>query len=245
VTVKEHWNERATLGERAGTDDLIAKTLEQRELLDALPNQAGRVLEIGCGRGETACLVAEFFPNLVAIDNAPKMLLEARRLAPDVDFRVGDLFDIEGEWDTIYTQRCLINIADQERAFRTIANHLAPGGVYLSVECSQDGLDAINEARRSLNLEPIFPPYAWHRYLLDAELAKVDCLDLRECREFSSTYYFLSRVVNAALAKDEGEEPSYDAPVNKLAYDLPSHGPWSQARLWIWEKPWHPSDDPL
>jgi SAM-dependent methyltransferase len=238
------WNERASLGERAGTDDLIAKTLEQRALLDALPDE-GSILEIGCGRGETAQLVAALHPNLVAVDNAPAMVLAAAALAPDIDFRIADLFDIEGSYDVIYTQRCLINIADQERAFQTIADHLNPGGVYLSIECSQDGLDAINETRETVGLSEIHPPYRWHRYLLDSELAKIDCLELRECREFSSTYYFLSRVVNAALSYEEGEQPAYDAPVNKLAYDLPSHGPWSQTRLWIWENPWHPADDPL
>jgi SAM-dependent methyltransferase len=238
------WNERAELGERAGTDDLIAKTLEQRALLDAMPDE-GSILEIGCGRGETAQLVAALHPNLVAVDNAPAMVLAAAALAPDIDFRIADLFDIEGMYDVIYTQRCLINIADQERAFQTIADHLNPGGVYLSIECSQDGLDAINATRETVGLSAIEPPYRWHRYLLDSELAKVDCLELKECRQFSSTYYFLSRVVNAALAKERGEEPDYDDPVNQLAYDLPSYGPWSQTRLWIWEKPWHPADDPL
>lgn len=233
--VNRHWNERASLGEKAGTDDLIAKRLEQRALLDALPpSRELRILEIGCGRGETAQMVAAIHPNLTAIDNAEEMLLAAMDDAPDIDFRLGDLFDIEGEWDIIYTQRCLINIADQERAFQTIADHLAPGGWYLSVECSQDGLDAINASRQRVELPEILPPYVWHRYLLDSELAQVECLNLLECREFSSTYYFLSRVVNAALS--EGK-PSYDAPVNRLALDLPSHGPWAQTRLWIWEKP--------
>jgi hypothetical protein len=38
VTVKEHWDLRAELGERAGTDDLIAKRLEQWALWDAMPD---------------------------------------------------------------------------------------------------------------------------------------------------------------------------------------------------------------
>jgi SAM-dependent methyltransferase len=244
VTVKEHWDLRAELGERAGTDDLIAKRLEQWALWDAMPDE-GRVLEIGCGLGETARMVARRLPNLTAIDNSDKMILQASRDAPDIDFRVGELFDIEGEWDVIYTQRCLINIEDQEQAFQTIADHLAPNGRYLSVECSQDGLDAINSMRVAADLPKISPPYSWHKYLRDSDLSEIECLDLLECREFSSTYYYLSRVINAALAKAHGEEPRYDDPINQLALELPSVGPWSQTRLWIWEKPWHPADDPL
>ncbi len=243
----EVWDQRAAeLGEKAGTQDLIAKTLEQRALLSMIPQDfEGSILEIGCGKGETARMVAQAHPDLTAIDASPQMIFEAQQEAPDIDFRTGDLFEIEGTYDLIYTQRCLINIADQERAFQTLADHLAPGGHYLSVECSQDGLDAINRARAEVGLPEISPPFAWHRYLLDSELEKIDCLNLLGWSEFSSTYYFLSRVVNAKLAADRGEEPNYDSPINRLALDLPSFGPWSQTRLWIWQKPWHPSDDPL
>lgn len=232
----KHWSDRAALGKTAGTEDLIAKELEQRTLLKYLP-ESGKVLEIGCGTGETARLVAERLPDLTAIDSAKGMIYRAYQDAPDIDFRVADLFEIEGTFDLIYTQRCLINIAEQERAFQVIADHLNPGGRYLSVECSQDGLDAINRARARVELPPISPPFAWHRYLLDAELEKIDCLRLLGWEEFSSTYYFLSRVVNAKLAADRGEEPDYDSPINRMALDLPSFGPWSQTRLWIWEKP--------
>src|SRR5512144_1329050 len=125
------WNERASLGATAGTEDLIAKELEQRALLENLP-EGSSVLEIGCGRGETARLVAESHPDLVAVDSSKGMIYGAYQDAPDIDFRICDFFDIEGSYDIIYTQRCLINIAEQERAFQTIADHLNPGGRYLS-----------------------------------------------------------------------------------------------------------------
>ena len=233
------WDERAKLGARAGTDDLIAKDLEQWALLGALHDVplGKRVLEIGCGRGDTARLVAKHFPDMVAVDTSPAMIREAYREEPDIDFRVGDLYSITGEWDCIYTQRCLINVSDQMRAFEVIADHLAPGGRYLSCECSQSGLDAINRLRAIVGLPAIEPPYDWHRYLRDDELQNVKCLRLVECREFSSTYYYLSRVVNARLAADRGEEPDYNDPINRLALELPSEGPYAQTRLWIWEKP--------
>ena len=59
---------------------------------------------------------------------------------------------------------------------------------------------------------------------------------LEEVRFISSTYAFLSRVVNAWLAKKEGEEPSYDAPVNKLALELPAFGGIGQTKIWVWRK---------
>jgi hypothetical protein len=98
-------------------------------------------------------------------------------------------------------------------------------------------MDAINRARARVDLPAIRPPYSWHRYLRDEDLEKVECLRMLGWEEFSSTYYFLSRVVNAKLAADQNEQPDYDSPINRMALDLPSFGPWSQTRLWIWEKP--------
>jgi len=78
---------------------------------------------------------------------------------------------------------------------------------------------------------------AWHnRYMRDEELATVDCLKLEKVVDFSSTYYFLSRVVNAYLAAKEGREPEYDSPLNQMALFLPSMGGLGQNRIWLWRK---------
>ena len=52
----------------------------------------------------------------------------------------------------------------------------------------------------------------------------------------SSTYYFLSRVVNAWLAAKEGKEPDYNSPVNELALHLPAIGDMGQGRTWVWKR---------
>jgi hypothetical protein len=104
-------------------------------------------------------------------------------------------------------------------------------------ENSQDGLDAVNILRARVGLPAISPP--WHnRYLRDAELAVADLpgVELDEVRHYSSTYYFLSRVVNAALAAQEGREPEYEHPLNQLALQLPPIGEFGQGRLWLWRK---------
>lgn len=105
-------------------------------------------------------------------------------------------------------------------------------------ESSLDGLQKINFLREKLNLEPITPP--WHnRYFPDeniAELQNFAPIQLVEVNNFSSTYYFLSRVLNAALAAQANQMPSYDSPLNKLALSLPSIGDMGQGKIWVWKK---------
>ena len=104
-------------------------------------------------------------------------------------------------------------------------------------ENSEDGLSEINMLRHCLGLEPISPP--WHNcYFVDS---MVEALNFPYCsligvEHFSSTYYFISRVINAALAIQENREPHYDDFINSLALKLPPLAQCAQVKLWIWEK---------
>lgn len=245
----EFWNGRAQLLERAGTDDLIAKKLEIAELATHV-RDGMNILEVGCGNGVTAIELAKRYAvNIQAFDfsqsmvDAAKGLVASELLKGAVDFRVGDVRnmpELKNRFDLVITERVLINLPDwetQAQAVRELVQYAAPGGRYLMCENSQDGLDQINELRAQAGLSRIAPP--WHnRYLREAEVnsLRIEGVRLAEVRCFSSTYYFLSRLVNAWLAHQEGREPAYDAPVNQLALSLPPIAQFGQGKLWIWEK---------
>lgn len=247
--ILEHWNQRATLAERAGSNDLIAKKLEIEAISGHI--RSGMVVaEFGCGNGTTALeLLRRHDIELHCFDFSPAMIESARKLAMDegmgdrIHFEVGDVRDesrLLQKFDAIYSERMIINLPDWEsqvRAIRYLVEQLKPGGQYLMCENSKNGLDNLNLLRTSVGLETISPP--WHNvYLVDDLVAKLDVTGGRlvdvEC--FSATYYFLSRVVNAWLAAREGKQPSYDAPVNQLALSLPPFGNCSQGKLWVFEK---------
>ena len=114
---------------------------------------------------------------------------------------------------------------------------LAEEGLYVMCENSQDGLDRINSLRERVNLPVINPP--WHnRYLRDAEVEQLRLTGakLEAINDYSSTYYFLSRVVNACVAAQEGRDPEYNAPLNRLALRLPPIGDLGQGRIWLWRR---------
>jgi ubiquinone/menaquinone biosynthesis C-methylase UbiE len=243
------WNSRAGLGEWAGTRDVIAKQLEV-EAISTYLSDGMRILEVGCGNGITAIELARRHDvEILGIDFAEEMIGAAlqmragQRLAGSVEFRAGDVRSLSGftrKFDLIYTERVLINLPDwaaQQQAILDIGELLAAGGSYVMCENSQDGLDRINALRERVGLPAITPP--WHnRYFRDAEIEQIDFpgMKLEHVNYYSSTYYFLSRVVNAALAARQGEEPDYEAPINQLALRLPSIGELGQGRIWLWRK---------
>lgn len=247
--ILEHWNQRATLAERAGSDDLIAKELEINAISKHI-SDGMVVAEFGCGNGTTALeLLRKHDIELHCFDFSPDMIESARKLAAGagmegrIRFEIGDVRSepsLARKFDVVYSERMIINLPDwesQARAIRYLIGLLNPGGRYLMCENSKAGLDNLNKLRVSAGLETITPP--WHNvYLSDDLVASLDTLvaKLVDVDCFSATYYFLSRVVNAWLATKEGKQPSYDALVNRLALDLPPFGDCSQGKLWVFER---------
>ena len=244
----DFWNKRSSLEERAGSNDTIAKSLEI-DAIDSYISDGQVLLEFGCGNGATACEIARRKNvNITAVDFSEDMVKEANEYAKKnkvedkVSFFVSDIRDFKGfmyKFDCIYTERMIINLnswEEQSYAIKKLASFLKPSGKLLLCENSQNGFDNLNKLRNLADLVEITAP--WHNlYLNDS---KMDLLEIHKCNlidvnSYSSTYYFLSRVVNAWLSKLESVEPSYDAPINKLATLLPPMSGCSQGKLWVWE----------
>lgn len=79
------------------------------ELARIAPN--GRLLDVGCGSGEFPAMAADAGYDAVGIDVSEPSIAVARRLRPDVDYRVGGIehvaaaepesFDVVTMWDVI------------------------------------------------------------------------------------------------------------------------------------------------
>lgn len=247
--VLEYWNYRAGLENKAGSDDLLAKQLEIAAISKHI-SSGMTVAEFGCGNGETAInLFKKFNINLDCFDYSAPMVESAKKnaelsgLGNKINFQVNDVrsgVGLDRKYDRIYSERMIINLSDwgsQLNVIKFITNQLNVGGQYLMCENSLQGLAEINKLRSSLGLDVIEPP--WHNHYLDDALVSnsvIDGVRLVGVESFSSTYYFLSRVVNAWLAHKAGVKPSYDSPVNELALQLPPIGDFSQGKLWIFEK---------
>lgn len=249
----EFWDQRALIGENAGSNDFNLKYLEVRELSKFMKDGL-KVLEIGCGNGLTSIQFAkEFNIEITAVDYSKNMIEKAREFLKEnqktlkgtVSFSVlslSELNQVNEKFDLVFTERVLINLSswdEQKSSLYKIAELLNGNGIYCMCESSMSALDNINKLRSEFDLPEITHP--WHNtYIDDQKLEQFDNINnkikLVKTSNFSSTYYLFSRVVNARLASDNNEEVSYSHPLNKISLDLPSFGDYSQSKLWIFKK---------
>tara|TARA_B100000965_G_scaffold371227_1_gene359970 strand:+ start:128 stop:892 length:765 start_codon:yes stop_codon:yes gene_type:complete len=249
----EFWNQRASLGFKAGSNDHLLKFLEIEELKKYIRDST-KILEIGCGNGYTSIDIAKSFDvEIESFDYSKKMIDFAKNLLKQkknqdiydkVKFQIFDirnLDQIDGKFDLIITERVLINLdsfEEQIKAINTISSKLKKGGSFLMCESSTDGLKNINKERMKFDLDMIEMP--WHNNYIDdeklnAKKSNID-LKLKEINNFSSTYYFLSRIIYANYANIKNEKVIYDSIINKMSLKLPPIGDFSQTKIWVWEK---------
>jgi hypothetical protein len=169
------------------------------------------------------------------IDVAKPKVVQGR-----ITFSIGDVRRLRerfaaGSFDVIITNRCLINLLEEEEQFdalRQISQCLTPNGHYLGTENFMGGQNALNSLRRSLDLAEI--PVRWHNRYFD-EIIFIEragkLFKEVELLSFSSTYYLVTRVVYSALCKREGAAPGYDHPIYDIATALPPTGNFSPIKM--------------
>ena len=143
-TIRAYWNRRAEVFDDVDGHGLTSETQRQawRELLSPLagvPPQ--RVLDVGCGTGFLAIILASLGHSVTAVDFAPEMVERARRRALrenlDVEFQVGDavaLHSADETFDMVAARHVLWNLPDPERGLREWVRVLKPGGRLVLVE---------------------------------------------------------------------------------------------------------------
>ncbi|MEX5717495.1 class I SAM-dependent methyltransferase [Geodermatophilus maliterrae] len=105
-------------------------------LLRALPPRCDRVLEVGCGAGDLAALLARRGVRVDAVDRSPEMVALARaRVPPSVRVVEADVADLDlpaGGYDAVVSVSALHHLP-LEPALRTWAAAVRPGGVLAAV----------------------------------------------------------------------------------------------------------------
>jgi tRNA (cmo5U34)-methyltransferase len=124
--------------EAADYDHLIGDIVPGQSLLlatilDYLPDNPRRVLELGCGTGILTEMILDRFPGteVAGIDLSPEMLhiASAKPALRGVKFIEGDLRDAwpPGPYDAVVTSLCIHHVSPEERA----GDVLSPGGRFV------------------------------------------------------------------------------------------------------------------
>ncbi len=244
---QDFWNARAEIAQGSGTDDFVLQQLEERTLLEVIPERS-RILDVGCGDGGLLWLAhTELNCSGVGVDFSAKFIERCREkyVGLPLDFECRSMLDIDQlgltGFDVLVTKRSIINLDSWEQQRATVSKLMdivKPGGRLLLLESVVEGLERLNALRRRFDLPDMEAP--WHnRFLHEDEVGEIaqrpDVVRV-ETVDFASTYYFLSRVIYAHVAALSGESLRYDSPINLMSLELPSIGHIGAPRLHIIEK---------
>lgn len=111
-----------------------ARARPARDLLAQVPLAAAhRVIDLGCGPGNTTALLVQRFPGaaITGIDNSPAMLEAARKACPEALFAAGDIahWMPEDKPDLIFSNAAFHWVPDHLGALERLARCLPDGGV--------------------------------------------------------------------------------------------------------------------
>jgi len=133
-------------------------------LLKHLPHNCQTALDVGCGTGTFARLLAARSQQVVAIDLSPEMIRIARESSiawPQIDYRVIDLM----EWDIPNESfDCIASIAtlhhlSLESVLPKLRDALKPGGVLMVLDLYR--AETVGDVLRSLAAIPLSVAYKW------------------------------------------------------------------------------------
>ena len=238
--ILNYWNLRADNKILKCTNDI---NLERNEIIYFLSiiKKRKTVLDIGCGDGELLRnLKKKNKCNVYGIDFSERLINIAKKRSKNINYycldmnKIKNQFKINVKFDYIITKRSIQNLtswSDQKKFLNQIRFFSSSKTKILLMESSNDGLKKINHARTKLNLKKIIKP--WHNLYLDDEKMKknnFNGIKLISIKELFSTYYFTSRVLNAATNK----KPKYNDLLNLAGWKLPQDivKGFSQLRLY-------------
>jgi SAM-dependent methyltransferase len=103
---------------------------------EAAPSAARRVLDVGCGTGGHAALLAERGYDVTAIDTSPEMVRRTQAKAPAVTATCGEVANLDaGEFDFAYSLYNVVNCLESLDALLgfvgEVASRLVEGGAFL------------------------------------------------------------------------------------------------------------------
>lgn len=242
--IREFWDDRvdsyatrpqATLGEMPMRRTEIARLMRHLR-------SGERVLDAGCGNGYSTLKFAEVYDShFVGLDFVPSMIAAAQinhaaaaaEVRQRTTFLTGDVLQLpfpDGAFDTVVTERCLQNLPTwelQEKGMHELLRVVRPGGRFLMLECSRDGVRRLDTLRALVGKPPLGEvAEPWHNTFFEDRavqqfaqaLPSVASLRLET---MGSTYLALTRTFGRFW---------------RIATKLPDIGPFSYFRLYIFQK---------
>ena len=114
------------------------RTQPSIDLANRIPGEPTRVLDIGCGPGNSTAVLGRRFPNaqIIGVDNSPNMIETAQKKHPEFSFLLcdvsNDLSEL-GKCDLVFSNACLQWVPNHRELLPKLFDLLNPAG-FLAVQ---------------------------------------------------------------------------------------------------------------
>ena len=147
----QQWNANLYDTKHKFVSSLATETVE---LLS--PKVGERILDIGCGTGHLTQEIANCGAEVLGVDSAETMILQARQNYPNLQFAVMDAINLEftEEFDAVFSNAVLHWIKQPEKVIAGVWKSLKPGGRFVAEFGGKGNINYIQTAlERAIYLE--------------------------------------------------------------------------------------------
>ncbi|MBA2749309.1 MAG: methyltransferase domain-containing protein [Tatlockia sp.] len=139
----QQWNANLYDTKHKFVSSLATETVE---LLS--PKVGERILDIGCGTGHLTQNIASCGAEVLGVDSAETMILQARQNYPDLQFAVMDAINLEftEEFDAVFSNAVLHWIKQPEKVIAGVWKSLKSGGRFVAEFGGKGNIDSIQTA---------------------------------------------------------------------------------------------------
>lgn len=139
----QQWNANLYDTKHKFVSSLATETVE---LLS--PKVGERILDIGCGTGHLTQKIANCGAEVLGVDSAETMILQARQNYPDLQFAVMDAINLEftEEFDAVFSNAVLHWIKQPEKVIAGVWKSLKSGGRFVAEFGGKGNIDSIQTA---------------------------------------------------------------------------------------------------
>ncbi len=157
--------------------ELYRKFLKERNkpVMDLIGNidleRPGRIIDIGCGPGNSTALLRERWPEaeIIGIDNSPSMIDKALECCQEASFLMADMcsgLSSLGKFDLVFANASLQWVSDQGQLIPRLLDMVGPKGVFAAQIPQYDQMpisvvidDLVSSPRWSALLGDVDPGY--------------------------------------------------------------------------------------
>ena len=110
------------------------RTQPSLDLVNRIIGNPQKLVDIGCGPGNSTEVLARRFPNaaVIGVDNSPNMIESARKQHPELTFELCDVSTevttLGNDFDVIFSNACIQWVPDHPKLLRNLLGLLKPGG---------------------------------------------------------------------------------------------------------------------